>query len=165
MRTGGSAIIRLAGLLCLLLSRSAEAQTAVVVPTTTPALAAGATWVDLGHGLAGVSGVPRLQGSGTLQPFSSGSLDLSDAAPLAYSALFVSLSSSPVPFKGGTLVTFPPNLQFTLFTDAFGLLTIGSASWPDFFPSTLEIFFQVAILDAAAPQGVALSNALVGTVP
>jgi hypothetical protein len=166
MKTVGSARWLLSATAVLLLAGTLAAQaTADSTRRSPPPPAAGATWVDLGSGLSGVQGVPRLEGFGTLLPGSSGTLELSDAAPLAPCVLLVSLSSSPVPFKGGTLVAFPPNLQFVLATDAVGEATVGWGSWPDSLPSTLELFFQYIIADAAAPQGFALSNALVGTVP
>jgi hypothetical protein len=122
-------------------------------------------WTDLGSGLAGSHGVPRLSGSGTLAAGTPGSLSLKDAAPSAVSLLFVSFTHTPVPFKGGTLVTVPIAFQFTLLTGPAGTLTLPWASWPGGLPHGFALYFQFAIQDAAAVQGVALSNALRGVVP
>jgi hypothetical protein len=58
-----------------------------------------ATWEDLGSGLAGTSGTPILSGIGSLVPGSHGALKLGHAAPSAPAVLFVSLTSTPTPFK------------------------------------------------------------------
>jgi hypothetical protein len=119
------------------------------------------SWSSVGIGLAGASGAPALAGTGTLVAGGSASLALSGAAPSAPCMLFVSLSSSPVPFKGGTLYAFPALLQVPLATNAGGGLTLPFV-WPSGVPSYVEFFFQYAIKDAAAVNGVSLSNALSG---
>lgn len=122
------------------------------------------TWCNLGLGLSGTRGVPNLLGSGTLVTGSSGSLSLSSARPASLAVLFFSLSSTPVPFRCGTLVPVPITLQRFLFTQPTGTLPLG---WPAF-PAGLtgaNIYFQYAVVDPAAPCGVALSNALRGDVP
>jgi hypothetical protein len=121
-------------------------------------------WTDIGCGLAGVSGIPSLTGTGTLLTGSAGSLNLSNAAPLAANMLFVSLSSSPVPFKGGSLCAFPFLLGLPLGTDGSGGLVLPWASWPAGL-SGASLYFQYAIDDAAGPSGASLSNALRGDVP
>lgn len=121
------------------------------------------TWVDLGSALAGVFGEPLLEGTGDLSSGTVSSVELSNAAPSATTGLFVGVSAINAPFKGGTLVPFP-NLLFLLSTDAGGSLSVpfimpaGSASG-------VEIYVQAGIQDGAAPVGVALSNAIVGTTP
>ena len=121
-------------------------------------------WVDLGSALAGVAGPPVLFGSGTLETGSAGTLVLSSAAPSAFTMLFVSVSSSPLPFKCGTLVPLPAVAKFPLFTNGGGGVPLGWASWPGGL-SGLGIHFQYAIVDAAAVCGVSLSNALRAEVP
>ena len=61
----------------------------------------------MGSALAGVTGDPLLVGTGTLADGSSNSAKLSNAAPSATAGLFLALSSTPVPFKGGTLLPSP----------------------------------------------------------
>jgi probable HAF family extracellular repeat protein len=121
-------------------------------------------WPDLGSGLPGVNGVPKLLGTGTLQPGSTGSLVLTTARPSSAAMLFVSLSSAPAPFKGGTLVPFPTLLTVPLVTLADGTLTLPFV-WPAGVPSATSFWFQYAIGDVAAIQKVSLSNAIVGTTP
>ena len=122
------------------------------------------TWLDLGSALAGVAGSPVLKGSGTLAPGSAGTLALSKARPLAPATLFVSASSTPAPFKGGTLVPLPALLTVPLATSASGALVLPFV-WPIGVPSGASFWFQMAIADPAAVKGVALSNALKGATP
>lgn len=119
------------------------------------------SWSSVGAGLAGVSGEPGLAGTGTLVGGGSASLALSGSAPGALRVLFVSLSSLPVPFKGGTLYAFPALLQVPLVTNAGGGLSLPFV-WPSGVPPYVEFFFQYAIQDAAAVNGVSLSNGLSG---
>ncbi len=121
-------------------------------------------WSSLGSGLAGVSGVPGLTGSGTLAAGSSGSLSLIAAKPSAPVLLFVSASSSPVPFKGGTLVAFPYLVTVPLSTSGSGALLL-PFTWPSGLPAATTVVFQYAVQDAAAVKGVALSNALQALTP
>jgi len=99
--------------------------------------------------------------AGTLVAGGSASLALTNAAPGALCVLFVSLSSSPVPFKGGTLYAIPALLQVPLVTSAGGGLSLPFV-WPSGVPRYVEFFFQYAIQDAAAVNGVSLSNGLSG---
>ncbi len=123
-----------------------------------------ASWTQLGSGLAGVAGVPQLTGTGTLTSGSANTLSLTSARPSSPAMLFVSLSSVPTPFYGGTLVTFPPALSMPLTTNASGALLI-PFTWPTGVPSGTTFFCQFAIQDAAAVKGVALSNGLKGLAP
>jgi hypothetical protein len=124
----------------------------------------GDPWTDVGCSLAGVSGPPLLVGSGPLTTGSAGSLALSNAAPSASCLLFVSLSSTPVGFKGGTLCAFPFAVTLPLGTDGSGALTLPWASWPSGLSGS-SLFFQYAIADAAGPAGASLSNAERADVP
>lgn len=124
----------------------------------------GNPWTDLGCSLAGVNGLPSLVGSGTLLTGSAGSLNLTNAAPSAACLMFVSLSSSPVPFKGGSLCAFPFVATLPLATNGSGALLLPWASWPSGL-SGVSLFFQYGISDAAAVAGVSLSNCVQGDVP
>ena len=121
-------------------------------------------WIDLGNGLPGTTGTPSLSGSGILAGGSKAALMLAHAKPSALGMLFVSQLSAPVPFKGGTLVPFPPLLSFVLVTPPDGSLPI-AFTWPSGVPANTAIWFQYAIADPAAIQHVALSNALKATTP
>lgn len=121
-------------------------------------------WTDAGSGLAGVSGVPWLEGSGTLVAGSRTLVDLSNAAPSATAALFLAFASTPVPFKGGTLLPFPFVGPIVLTTSAAGAIPL-AFTMPAGVPSAGELWFQWAVQDAAAIWGVSLSNAIVGVTP
>lgn len=121
-------------------------------------------WDDLGGGTSGVAGVPQLEMTGPLTPASSLGLDLSQGAPSALAVVFISFSSTPAAFKGGTLHAAPVGALVVAATDGAGSLS-GSASFPGAAPGT-QLWFQVALEDASVPAyGVALSNGVVGTVP
>lgn len=122
------------------------------------------TWTDEGSALAGAAGEPLLQGTGSLEVGSATSIDLSLAAPDASAGLFVALSSSPVGFKGGTLLPVPWTSLFLRTTAPDGSFGIPFA-FPAGVPSGTEIWLQWAITDAGAPAGVALSNGLRGVTP
>jgi len=127
-------------------------------------LVAPPAWTNLGGGLAGVGGVPQLAGTGTLVGGQPASINLTTARPSAPAALFVSLSSVPSPFKGGTLVTVPVLLTVASTTSPAGTLAL-PFTWPAGLPSGFNIYYQYGIQDPAAVQGVALSNALKSTTP
>ncbi len=126
---------------------------------------AGNPWADLGGGLAGVSGIPVLAGTGTLVAGSAGSLGLTSAAVSASSILFVSFASNPTPFKGGFLNTVPIVLQVGLATDGSGGWLLPWASYPSGIPTGTLIYYQVATADGAAIKGASISNLLQSTAP
>ncbi len=121
-------------------------------------------WTTLGFGLGGVTGIPCLLGTGTLAAGSSGNLALLNARPSSLAVLFLSLASTPTPFKGGVLATVPVTAMFTLGTDASGALTLPWI-WPAGIPSATTLYFQFAIQDIAGPHGVSLSNAVKAVTP
>ena len=121
-------------------------------------------WVDQGCALAGAAGLPHLAAAGDLSAGSDGQLTLLDAAPQAPAALFLGLTSNPIPFKGGTLkpdVSLPPLLALTSTTGSIPL----TFSMPSGVPASTELWAQWAIVDAGADFGVALSNAVQGLTP
>jgi hypothetical protein len=124
-----------------------------------------AAWLDLGSALAGVSGDPLLTGTGTLGDWTENGIALSYAAPGETCALFVSLSNSPTAFLGGTLIPVPWLLGPFLDTTSPGGKLSLPFLMPPGLPSGTDLFFQYGIVDAAAPLGVSLSNAIVGTTP
>jgi len=124
----------------------------------------GPTWADLGSGLPGVGGIPALAGTGTLAAGSPCSLALTNANPSAAALLFASLSSAPLPFKGGTLLAYPFVLTVGLGTSAGGAITL-PFTWPSGVPTGTALYIQIAVQDAVAPFGVALSNGLKGVTP
>ena len=123
------------------------------------------TWTPLGAGLAGSVGVPLLGGTGLQTGGSAASLVLTHARPLAPAMLFVSLANTPTPFKGGTLFTIPLLVTVPFAsTGAAGAITL-PFTWPAGLPSGFSLDYQFGIQDAAAVQGVALSNALQSMTP
>ena len=118
-------------------------------------------WIDLGYAFAGVAGDPKLSGSGAISAGLSAKITLSNAAPLAMAVLFVAVDIQPtrVPFKGATTVVPAPTLQLVVFTDEKGgfELSVPAAAG---IPAGHDLVMQYAIADAAAAQGVAMSNAL-----
>jgi hypothetical protein len=128
------------------------------------ALRSDPTWVDLGGGTTGGAGAPLLTMSGPLNPGSTVTLEMMDGAPSAFSIVFISFSSVPTPFVGGTLHAWPANAQVFVFTDAAGELN-GSVTWPGALSGT-QLWFQVAMQDPSVPIfGASLSNGVRGTVP
>jgi hypothetical protein len=121
-------------------------------------------WTAVGAGLAGSSGAPSLAGTGTLAAGSAGSLVLASAKAASPALLFVSFSSAPVAFKGGVLVAFPFVLTASFATSGAGAISL-PFTWPSGVPSATSIWFQFAVQDGAALQGVALSNGLEGVTP
>ena len=121
-------------------------------------------WTSLGYGLAGSAGVPALQGSGEQLAGHPVVLELDGAQASSLAMLFVGASKAPTPFKGGLLVPVPPLVSMALATDPDGSLTLPFA-WPAGLPAGLSLYYQVAISDAGAVNGVALSNALKSTTP
>jgi probable HAF family extracellular repeat protein len=125
----------------------------------------GGSWISLGSGLAGSAGVPQLAGTGSLVAGSSVTVTLSSARPNAAALLFVSTSSTPAPFKGGTLVPVPIVAMLALATSPAGGITLPIDPWPAGLPSGAPIYWQYGVQDPAAVHGVALSNALKSTLP
>jgi PKD repeat protein len=122
------------------------------------------TWTNLASGLPGVAGIPYLAGNGTLETGSDGSVTLDKAAPLAPAILFASVSSTPSPFKCGTLVPVPALTSVSVQIHVDGKFALGWPSWPAGL-SGQSIYLQYAVQDATAVCGASLSNALRGDVP
>ena len=122
-------------------------------------------WADLGSAIPGAIGAPKLVGTGTLVPNTAANIGLSNATTNAPGLLLISTQSTPVAFFGGTLIPFPVVLGLNFATDAAGKFSLPVAAWPSVIPPGTKIYFQAAIADALAPQGVALSNAIRATQP
>jgi hypothetical protein len=122
-------------------------------------------WIDAGASLPGASGPPLFVGSGSMAGGSLNDVALTNAAPSSIAGLFIALSSTPTPFKGGLLLPGPliigPQL---IVTDPSGGIAL-QFPWPAGAPPLSELWLQWAIQDSGAIKGVALSNALVGMTP
>jgi hypothetical protein len=121
-------------------------------------------WSDQGAALAGVDGDPRLLGSGSLAAGSLNNVALDHAAPSASAALFYGFGSTPVPFKGGTLMPFPFLGPIFVPTGGSGAVPL-AFTMPPGVPGGTQLWVQWVIQDGAAVAGFALSNALRGDVP
>jgi hypothetical protein len=121
-------------------------------------------WNNLGYNLTGVFGDPLLFGTGPLGEGSDGFLVLVNGPSLAPALLFIALAENPVPFKGGTLVPVPPLASFLLGTSSLGEVVLGWPAWPGGL-SGFSLHFQYALQDAAAINGISLSNALRADIP
>ena len=117
-------------------------------------------FVDLGQGLAGTAGVPRLDGIGTLSPGDPTTLAVNQALPDSVAFLVVGLTDSSVPALGGTLVP-SPDAVLALQVGTNGSLVF-SAAWPPL-PSGTNLWVQSWIVDPAGPLGFSASNALRAT--
>jgi len=122
------------------------------------------TWTALASGLPGVFGTPLLNGTGTQVAGQPAEVDLIFAAPSAPATLFVSTSSTPVPFKGGTLVPVPMLLTLPFTTSPVGTIAL-PFTWPDGLPSGFSLYYQYAVKDIFGAQGLSLSTALRSTAP
>lgn len=122
-----------------------------------------AQWADLGAGLAGTAGVPKLSGTGTLAAGSSCSLALASARPASPVTLVMGTSLLNAPLKGGVLVP-APLLLVALASDAAGKLNL-PFSMPPGVPAGTALVLQAWVSDPAGPHGLAASNGLSGQTP
>lgn len=123
-----------------------------------------AQWHAIDVGLAGLNGIPKLTATGVLLAGTPGAFALSKAAPSSLAALLFSLEVNVVPFKCGTLAASPVLFAPLVPTNASGGFTLGWIKWPAAFTG-VDFCAQCAVLDASAPCGVSLSNALLADVP
>jgi hypothetical protein len=112
---------------------------------------------DLGGGLAGAT-APALNAWGGVQPGAQITASLSRLPAGAPAGLAVGTSAALLPFFGGTLVPTPTVVLLGV-ADPTGRLA-WSAVLPGGLPAGATLFLQGGALDAGAPQGVSISNAL-----
>ncbi|MEX1024513.1 MAG: hypothetical protein WD226_05495 [Planctomycetota bacterium] len=137
----------------------AKYEPAAPVASVRVAYARGSEWtgIDAG-GLAGTAGTPILEGDGALVGSGVFQLMLFGAAPSALTYHAIGLSRIDFPLFGGILI---PSVDFLLpaMTGPDGS-ALTNALLPPTLPPGLELWMQSWVLDAAAVQGVAASNAL-----
>lgn len=121
-------------------------------------------WQDIGGGLAGSTGTPRLRAAGGLCPGASMAVGLTGALPGADASLVVGLSLLGAPFKGGTLWPTPDLVLPPVPVGPQGALTFSSVLPPESF-SGLELVVQFWVEDDAGPFGFAASNAVTAVAP
>jgi uncharacterized membrane protein len=121
-------------------------------------------WTGLGGGTAGINGMPGLSGSGSLVGGSTATLELTDAPANALMLAWLSFSSVPQSFFGGTIHATPFANQFLFSADAAGSFA-ASTTWPNGVPSGTEVWFQFIVQDLSVIHGLTLSNGLKATTP
>ena len=126
----------------------------------------GGSFVNIGPGLGGSLGVPVFTGTGDLTPGSAVgySTTLSNVPAGVQAFLFLSLTESAVPFKGGTFYPFPIIASFNLFVPGSGTVVL-PAAMDNSVPNGLEIIAQWWMADATGPLGATGSNGLKLVVP
>lgn len=120
------------------------------------------TWAEVGDGLGGASGVPRLDGAGALEVGECYSLLLSGAKTNAPASLVAGFSTLSAPFKGGVLVPSVDVLISGFTTSAKGQVFV-STTWPIAVPPGFSVVQQFWIVDAAGPAGFAATPGVVAT--
>jgi glyoxylase-like metal-dependent hydrolase (beta-lactamase superfamily II) len=120
-------------------------------------------WTDVGQSLAGTTGAPSLDATGSLADGTQLVLDLDGAAHSAPSWLVAGLASLSAPFKGGVMVP-APQIVLPLVTDANGRISL-VGSWPVGVLQGTNLFAQFWVQDAGGPKGYAASNAQQGVTP
>lgn len=116
------------------------------------------TWTDLGFAKPGVTGAPKLAGTGLLKAGNTVSLALSNACPASSAWLVIGSQTLNLPFLGGILVPSADSVVPQV-TDGSGAQTLAHV-WPSGFPAGVPLVFQTWILDPAASGGVSASNGL-----
>ena len=123
------------------------------------------SFVDLGPGKSGTLGLPSLAGVGDLSPGSGTgfTLTVDNAFPFEPASMFVSLTSTPTPFKGGTFYPLPILTSLAFSTDSFGQVVLPTAI-PVGTPS-ISVVMQFWITDPFATKGVSATNGLQCNIP
>ncbi len=114
-------------------------------------------------GVAGWSGVPQLDGEGTLVVADAVCLILREARPFEQAFLFASPTRIDVPLLGGVLVP-APDITCNFTVPANKTISV-DATWPEEFGPGTELYFQYWVSDPYAPQGFSASNALFCRTP
>lgn len=120
-------------------------------------------WTDLGHALAGTSGLPVLTGGGALEAGSTLHWKLSNAKSSAPAWIVVGFSQIDLPFAGG-LVVPAPDIVLPTTTSMSGALAL-DLFVPSPLPSSQSITTQAWILDPSGIAGFSASNAITRTAP
>lgn len=121
-------------------------------------------WIDLGQGVPGAFGVPRLSGEGLLVENARVGLDLGRAAPMRLLTLVAGLSALHMPVAGGRLVPAPDVVQTGFLSTLAGQWQHESRMPPGIAAGT-RFYVQCLVDDPTAAGGIAFSNALLGITP
>jgi hypothetical protein len=116
-------------------------------------------FVEFGAGVVGSAGVPVLQGIGVPARGQTCALHADRVAPSALAFLVAGQAVLGLHVLGGVLLPSPEVVSGYLVSGA------GTLDVPVAWPITVSAaYFQLVVLDAAAPFGVAASNAVLGQV-
>jgi hypothetical protein len=124
----------------------------------------GNVWTDVGGGLAGVNGVPKLTGEGVALLNHGHVLKLTGAKPSSLATTVVGVSALNAPFKGGTMVPSPLVVIPGVPVGPTGAWTPVIFTWTPQI-SGFSMWVQVWIHDAAAVKGWSASNGIKATAP
>lgn len=126
----------------------------------------GGSFTDLGPGVAGSLGMPSFTGSGDLTPGSAVgySTTLSNVPGGVPAFLFLSLTQSALPFKGGTFYPFPVVATASLTVPGSGMVSLPHAIDAST-PGGLDIIAQWWMSDPSGPLGATGSNGLELAIP
>lgn len=123
----------------------------------------GVRWRDLGAALAGADGKPMLIGHGALRPGNRIELRLAGGRGTAPGVLALGLRRIDLPLLGGLLVP-SPDAALTFASDRYGRFRLATTV-PAGVRTGIRLYAQCWLLDPAAVQGAAASNAVLGIVP
>ena len=122
-----------------------------------------AAWTDLGQALAGTYGAPELVARSVLRPNLPFVLAAEGALEGSAGIFVLGTGRVDFPLLGGTLVP-SPDLVIPFATDPTGTARLQMV-WPAGVAAGIDLFAQAWVLDAAAPQGLAATNAVTTTTP
>lgn len=121
-------------------------------------------WSDVGGGLAGPNGLPRLRGSGTMTAGHDIGMLLDNARANSVAVFVLGTSAVHLPLFGGTLVPSPDLVFPPLPTSGQGTLDL-ALRFPFGVPPGTSFWMQHWIADPAAAVGLTASNGLRGVSP
>ncbi len=120
-------------------------------------------WSDVGRGVPGLSGIPEIDGHGTLRANTPVDLRLAGMPASAAGALVLGTAAVNVPLFGGVFVP-RPDVVLAVAGDARGAWSL-PVQWPAGVPAQTSFYFQGWVIDAAAPQGLSASTGLRAVTP
>lgn len=107
-------------------------------------------WMDVGRGLVGAHGPPRLVGTGPLTAASTASLEITGAPAGALVLLTAGRSFDDVPLQGGLLVALPTAGVPPEVASPLGVVSIDVPLSVDVLPG-LTMYTQAWIVDDGGP--------------
>ncbi len=133
---------------------------------TVDVLSSAGAITKLGTGTPGTGGVkPRLNSSATMVAGAPVSIRVEDARPAAPGVFFLSLETAPLPLFGGTVHAWPAVVTQGFVSNFVGDWTFFVPALPAGIPAATEFYFQAAVIDPVAQDGIALTNALRAVTP